>query len=311
MACQTGPVPKARRELFMPGRILLGTALLTCLASHSLVAAENGLVRLPPTTTTVPAVEPWTFQVMPLGLMYRSYLAGPKEPRIASFWSNQDDLGSLMDAAVGGRLGLLRFGTEDAVKPEGWQLDLEGGIQARLDLGTDSAPLLAVDFRVGFFSTWAQDQWQIKAGYYHISSHLGDEYLLLNPDARRINYLRDSLVLGAGYFWTERLRLYFETAYAVGAVGGAEPWEFQFGAEWAPACNTGLRGGPFTAINVDLREEIDFSGNLVLQAGWAWRRFPRGALMRIGLEYFSGYSDQYEFFDQVEDRFGWGLWADF
>ena len=60
-----------------------------------------------------------------------------------------------------------------------------------------------------------------------------------------------------------------------------------------------------------LREEVDFGGNMVVQAGWAWRRVPRGALFRIGLEYFTGKSDQYEFFDRTEHRLGWGIWADF
>ena len=36
------------------------------------------------------------------------------------------------------------------------------------------------------------------------------------------------------------------------------------GADWAPACNTGLRGAPFVALNGDLREEVDFGGNFVV-----------------------------------------------
>ena len=51
-----------------------------------------------------PSVEqPWTLQVMPTGLLYRSYLAGAKEPRFASFWSTDSDQGDLWDAALGGR----------------------------------------------------------------------------------------------------------------------------------------------------------------------------------------------------------------
>jgi hypothetical protein len=248
---------------------------------------------------------------MPLGLMYQSYLAGAQEPRFASYWNTEESVGERWDPAVGGRLGLLRYGTQGAVRPEGWQFDVEGGVFTRLNPHAESSPLLSADFRVGAPITWARGPWQLKTGYYHISAHLGDEFLLMNPGARRLNYTRDALLLGAGYFWTERLRLYGETAYALGASDGAEPWEFQFGADWAPARDTGLRGGPFAAINVHLREEVCFGGNVVLQAGWAWRRFPRGSLFRIGLEYFDGKSDQYEFFDRSEQRFGWGLWADF
>ena len=70
---------------------------------------------------------------MPSGLLYRSYLAGAKAPRFAAFWSGDDELGQIWDTSLGGRLGLLRYGTQDPVFPEGWQVDLEGGAQTRLD----------------------------------------------------------------------------------------------------------------------------------------------------------------------------------
>ena len=308
-------------------RGVLWSALLLCSIGSAAVRADELPARLPSTadysrgaapapllpadTFPSPAVEPWTLQVMPLGLMYRSYLAGAKEPRFASFWSTDRNLGKIMDTALGGRLGVLRYGTQDAVHPEGWQVDLEGGVQTRLDPYANSSPLIAADFRVGIPITWAKGRCQFKTGYYHVSAHLGDEYLLLNPGTRRLNYTRDAIMLGVGYFCTERLRLYAETAYAISSNDGAEPWEFQFGIDWAPAHDTGLWGAPFAAINGHLREEVDFGGNLVVQTGWAWRRFPRGSLFRIGIEYFNGQSDQYEFYDRSEQRFGWGLWADY
>lgn len=316
MPRRDAPVPRAGISVAMSRRLPWSVVLL-CLAHLGTTAADESATRLPPVAARVPvhvpsaAADKWTWQVMPLGLMYRSYLAGAKEPRIASFWSSDKELGALWDSALGGRLGLLRYGTQCGVRPEGWQVDIEGGVQTRLDQTADSSPLLSADFRFGLPVTWAKGRRQFKTGYYHVSSHLGDEYLLINPGARRLNYVRDAIMLGYGYFWTERLRLYAETAYAAGAHDGAEPWEFQFGADWAPAQDTGLHGAPFAAVNTHLREEVDFGGNFVVQSGWAWRRYPRGALFRIGIEYFNGKSDQYEFFDRSEQRLGWGLWADF
>jgi hypothetical protein len=253
----------------------------------------------------------WAWQVMPQGLIYRSYLASVKEPRFASVWSNDSQLGGIWDAALGGRLGLLRYGTQDDIFPEGWQIDIEGAAQSRLDPDGYSTPLLSTDFRIGIPVTYGRGRWQFKTGYYHISAHLGDEFLLMNPDARRLNYTRDSILLGVGWFCTERLRLYVETAYALSANDGAEPWELQYGMDWAPARDTGLRGAPFLAANAHLREEVDFGGHVVLQTGWSWRRNPRGSLFRVGIQYFKGKSEQYEYYDYSEERFGWGMWADF
>jgi len=265
----------------------------------------------PPGGYAVVVSEPWTLQVMPQGLLYRSYLAGVKEPRLTSVWSSDSRVGGLWDAALGGRLGVLRYGTQDPVTPEGWQVDLEGGSQTRLDPGGPSTPLLSVDFRVGIPVTYARGPWQFKTGYYHISSHLGDEFLLMNPSARRLNYVRDAVMLGVGYFCIEQLRVYGEIAYAVGVSDGAEPLECQYGLDWAPARDTGLRGAPFFAANAHLREELDFGGNIVLQTGWAWRRQARGSLFRVGVQYYKGKSEQYEYYDHHEERFGGGLWVDF
>jgi hypothetical protein len=254
--------------------------------------------------------QPWTRQVMPQGIIYESYMAGRKEPRFASFWNQNDTLGTTWDVALGGRIGLYRWGNDDPNWPEGWQLDLAGGVFPRLDPLAVSSPLIAGDYRVGFPITYGGEHWQFKIGYDHLSAHLGDEWLLLHPGIQRINYVRDGIVAGAGYFFAPELRLYGEVG--VSAVdGGAKPIELQFGFEWAQARDTGLRGGPFLAFNTDLRQEVDYGGNINVQWGWMWRKYARGSNFRIGGQYFYGKSDEFEFFRQTESQIGWGLWCDF
>jgi hypothetical protein len=270
--------------------------------------------------------ESWHWQVMPQGIIYQSYLAGPKEPRFASFFNHNTNgatavptafedvsgtIHTMWDAALGGRVGIVRYGNENPDWPEGWQLDMEGGVFPRLAPNLFSTPLIGDDFRFGVPLTYGGDRWELKIGYYHISAHLGDEYLLyVNPAANRINYVRDSAIFGAGYFLTPECRLYGEIGY--GAVdGGAKPVEMQFGFEWAHARDAGLRGGPFMAINGDLRQEVDYGGNINVQWGWMWRKTARGSNFRIGGQYFYGKSDEFEFFRQTESQLGWGLWCDF
>jgi hypothetical protein len=253
----------------------------------------------------------WHSQVLPQGIIYQSYLAGTKEPRFAT-WFNQNSLrGDMWDVTLGARAGIWRYGNDDPNWPEGWQVDIEGAVFPRLDPQGVSTPLIGDDYRFGIPLTYGGDRWEFKMGYYHISSHLGDEYVLyVDPNARRINYVRDSLILGAGYFFTPAIRTYGEIG--VGAVdGGAEPVEMQFGAEWVQARNTGARGGPFAAINTDLRQEVAYGGNVSVQFGWMWRQFARGPNVRIGAQYFYGKEDEYEFFHDTVSRFGWGIWYDF
>lgn len=255
----------------------------------------------------------YSWQVLPDGLMYRSYQAGPREPRIgtqiihnSTFIQNSE---AIWDGTVGGRRGLIRYGSRGRMMPEGWQLDIEGAAIVRLNLD-EERDVDASDFRFGVPFTWGQGNIRYKFAYYHLSSHLGDEFIVRNPGATRVNYVRDALLLGASYYANPNLRLYGEIGYAVYTAGGAEPLELQFGAEYSkPGC-TGIYGTPFFATNFHLREEIDFSGDWTTQAGWLWRG-ASGSVMRFGLHYMNGKSTQYQLFDTNEEQIGLGLWYDF
>lgn len=256
----------------------------------------------------VPA-EPWCWQILPNGLIYRSYLAGAKEPRFASAWAHERELGWIWDVALGGRVGLLRYGTQDSLWPEGWQLDIEGAALPRL-VQDNGWILMASDFRFGIPLTYGCGRFRTKFGYYHLSSHLGDEYMLLQPSVRRLNYARDAILWGNSFYWTNDLRLYAEAAWAFSIDDGAEPWEFQFGIDYSPARATGRQAAPFIAINGHLREELNFGGNLSLQTGYMWRG-PSGHMFRFGMQYYVGQSDQYEFFNRFENKIGFGIWYDY
>lgn len=253
--------------------------------------------------------EPWTTQLLPEGLIYRSYLAGVREPRIAGVWNNDYRQGWIWDIALGGRVGLLRYGTTDPIHPSGWELDLEGGAFPRLDMEHDQ-DLVATDYRVGVPLTYGTGRFQTKLAFYHLSSHLGDEYMVRYHTLSRINYSRNALVWGNSLFVTPSLRLYGEAAWSFYIDGGAKPWEFQFGADYSLPYATGLRGSPFVALNSYLRQEDDFGGHFVVQTGWQWRG-ESGQLFRMGMQYFAGSSDQLEIYTRYESKVGLGLWYDF
>ena len=247
--------------------------------------------------------------LMPHGLIYGSYLAGAKESRFRGVWNNERNDGDIWDITLGGRAGLVRYGGWENGRPVGWQLDLEGAGLVRLDID-ENYDVDAADFRFGVPLTWGDSRRQFKFAYYHLSSHLGDEFLLKNPGFPRLNYSRDVLVFGYSMYPCDLWRWYFEFGYGV-ATDVAKPWEFQFGVDYSPRGTTGLRGAPFAAVNGHLREEVDYGGNFVVQAGWAWRRSPVSGMFRTGVEYFNGKDDQFSFFDQSQQKVGFGLWYDY
>jgi hypothetical protein len=253
----------------------------------------------------------WSWQLLPEGLIYRSYLAGVHEPRMSAVYFYEFDRdGWLLDTAIGSRVGLLRHGTETDIRPEGFQIDLEAAAFPRLDPESEM-DLVSSDFRFGVPLTWGRGAYQVKVAYYHLSSHLADEFMLANGDVPRLNFSRDVIVLGNSYYLTTDLRIYGEAGWAFYSDGGSEPWEFQFGIDYSPLMPQFVRGSPFVALNGHLREEVDFGGNFVAQLGWQWRGKFTERLLRVGVHYLHGHSPQFQFFRDSEEQLGVGIWYDF
>ena len=204
---------------------------------------------------------------------------------------------------------MIRYGTTDPLWPEGWQLDVEAAAFPRLT-ADKYGDMISCDYRYGTALTHRRGRFETKLAYYHLSSHLADEYRYVLPWRPRINYSRFALVLGGAFYPWQSVRVYGEAGYGVYTDGGNEPWELQFGIDYSSVNPTGFRGSPFLAVHGYLREEADFGGNFVLQAGWQWRG-TTGRLARFGLHYMNGKSVQYQFFDEYEEQIGLGFWYDF
>jgi hypothetical protein len=148
--------------------------------------------------------EPWTWQILPTGLLYKLYLASDREPRVGSELVYQRNQGWLWDSTVGARVGLLRYGTANEFLPQGWQLDADAAAFPRLD---EDRNLVECDYRIGIPLTTRQGPWEQKISYVHTCSHIGDLYLLANPTFPRIDYTRDAVVWGLALYVTPDVRL--------------------------------------------------------------------------------------------------------
>lgn len=247
---------------------------------------------------------------LPEGFIYPSYLAGRKEPRMQTLFTHEDGYGWLWDITLGGRVPMYRYGTAGPIAPEGFQIDIEGAAMLRLDFERDRQ-LAATDYRAGLPLTYGTKHWQYKFAYYHISSHLGDNYLL-DGFREKKRYVRDELVVGLAWRPIEPVRIYGEVGWAFHVGDTTKPWEFQLGAEYSPVYRpqTAKTGTPFAAVHGHLFEELDFGGYLNLQIGWQWRS-RQNARFRFGVEFYDGCDDQFQFHALHQRKYGVGLWYDF
>ena len=252
----------------------------------------------------------WQAQILPKGTLYPAYLAGRKESRLQSIFTHDSNYGWLWDISLGGHVPLFRFGTIDSAQPEGFQIDMEGAALLRLDFERHRN-LAASDYRAGLPVTYGTKFWQLKTGYYHVSSHLGDNYLLDNYQ-KKVHYVRDEIFLGIALKPVSSVRLYGEAGWAFNVGETTSPWELQFGAEFSPQYSgeRTWRGTPFAAVHGHLFQELDFGGYVNSQIGWQWRRSDNG-LFRIGAEFYCGCDDQYQFHYTYQKKLGLGFWYDF
>ena len=252
----------------------------------------------------------WDWHFLPKGLLYQSYVAGEKEPRFSNAVLSESGGQTQWDSTLGWRLGLVRFGTARGTQPEGVQLDLEGGTFLRV-LPNQGNDLQSIDFRAGIPLTWREGPFQAKVAAYHIESHVGDDFLVKHPGFVPNNYDRTAVVFGLGYFVFDSLRLYSEVGWGISGSANDKPFEWQSGLEWSNPHATGLRGAPYFAANVHLREVTHGSGSVNVVAGWQWRRRQSDHVFRVGLQYFSGKNNQYSFLQENQQLFGFGARYDY
>ncbi|MCC9604321.1 DUF1207 domain-containing protein [Blastopirellula sp. JC732] len=256
----------------------------------------------------------YDFQLLPTGHIYKAHLANVQESRLSVKIGDLTGFrgSTILDGNLGGRFGVFRYGNHDPFLPQGVQWDVEGSAKVRLDIPED-VDVRSADFRAGTQLTWSYrdaPNHRTRFGYYHLSSHLGDEFLLKNPSFPRLNYSRDVLILGHSIYLSEKVRVYGQIGWAFYSTI-SEPWEFDFGFEWAPTRSTGIRGEPFFAIDGHLREEVNFGGSVTVQTGWAWVGDDSGHLLRMGLNYYNGNSSQLSFYQYWEQQVGFGIWYDY
>lgn len=306
------PVPKQTRSSTFRGQATGSLPPLRLESEYEEIDQESFYK---PVSSTAWTNRPWTWQLFPDGMLYQNYLAGVNESRLGGVWNYDEDLGWMWDITLGGRAPILRYGTKNAILPEGFQFDIEGSVHLRLDLENEME-MDSNDFRFGLPLSYGNKIWQVKGGYYHVSSHMGDERMLRLEAAgkphRRINYVREALAFGVSYRPFPALRFYAEADYAFDRGEFTKAWHFQFGAEYSsPFPSQGFRGAPFAAVNLLLLQEHNYDGSINVQAGWQWRG-PRNQLLRVGLQYFGGVSEQYEHIHVYrEHKIGIGLWYDF
>lgn len=296
--------------------VLVALVLLAVLAPGGAGGQDRSATSGKPSSESDPGSEPrrrWA--AFPREVLYPRYLADPDAPatgveiQLYTTTGIEQAGDRRQHVKLGGAFPLLR---RLESKPGGrrWQLRLDGGLDAQFD-PSNQTDNTGWDGNYGLMvtSSRADGGLALRFGTFHISAHLGDEWIL-RTGRERVGYRREELLAGAAWVWGQGRRVYLEGGWAYENLSPLqEPARVQTGFEvegsapWLPAA-----GGWYAALDLSAWEERDWRLDAGVQVGLVAR--PRGRAWRLGVVYRDGRVPLGEFFAETEAHFGLGLWTE-
>lgn len=251
--------------------------------------------------------------IFPVGDLFRPLVADPKQPQFfISFIEADTPTGHITGASVGygENFGLWRW---PGVRPgDGWQLNFTGGLFAQFNLDAPSSDLINADYNVGFVLTHRRGSYSARFRLYHQSSHLGDEFLLGQPNIQRINLSFEAVDAMLSHEW-DRWRVYGGLGYMIHRdPEELEPGYAELGAEYRGQRFRWDLGRMIGGIHLRSSEELDWdvavSAKVGIELGQA---DPGRRRVRLMAEYYNGPSPFGQFFDTDIEYVGVGVYFGF
>jgi hypothetical protein len=236
---------------------------------------------------------------------FRPFIADPRQVTFGVGWRfNDRTLGkNLIPVSFGNNFPIFRWIDIWCFRGD-LQLEIEGAVWAIFDPLHESSPLIDADYYVGFPLTYLFGDWAFRARGYHISTHIGDEFLLDHPHFDRRNPSIEAFDFYVSYQYTRDIRLYGgigwvacqDDSYRVGPFYAQVGSEIRFsGLGYRDYCNR-LYGEPFFAMDFYYQSHFKHHINSTFALGYEWGKVSGiRRKFRIFLEYHDGYSVEGQF----------------
>ncbi len=208
--------------------------------------------------------------------------------------------------SLGSRLPLYRW---DVVRGH-LQADIEGSVWALFAfkkpsgwLG-DASTLLNADYYMGFITSYAYGNLSLQLRFWHMSSHLGDEFLVLYPEIWRKNVSIEGIDIFASYAIVSQVRLYLGIGCVYHSFKDSkfDPFYLEYGAEIRPIGSIGIaknvRLQPFIAIHLKNWQNNHFAvnGNYSIGIEFAASRDSFRPKMQLYFTFSHGPSQEGQFY---------------
>jgi hypothetical protein len=252
-------------------------------------------------------------------VLYQPMIADPREPLYSATFRLGDRIMGKYVIAVsfGDTFPIFRwrnvFGGGDL------EIDIQAGVWSDFKMGAYNNPnheiseLVTTDYLVGIPLSYAIDRWSFRLRIYHISSHLGDEFLVNHPGYDRKNPSMEAIDFFSSYQITDGIRIYFGPGWVFHSddTYHLAPFYFEWGGEFRMFGHSDyyhrIYGTPFLAIFMRNWQacHFQFDGNALL--GYEWSKLQGvGRKVRVYIQAFKGYSEG-QFFKERTAYMGVGF----
>jgi hypothetical protein len=244
-------------------------------------------------------------QALPVDELFEPLMADPRQPQFSIKYHSYNAREGFNAASVsfGDYFGFASgFLGSRGIS----QIGLQGAVFAVFNLDSDSFDLVNADYWLGIPVSYRYGAWSFLSRIYHQSSHLGDEFLLGNPDLERVNLSYEDWEVLASYDW-RNWRVYGGGGVILHSEPDLDPLHAQLGLEYR-------RPGFFrnwqlvAAMDWQTSQEQEWKRNRSYQVGFAFDRQSRE--IRFMLEYYRGFSPNGQFYDDRLEYTGLGVYFD-
>lgn len=249
----------------------------------------------------------------PVGDPFKPLLADPKQPQFFFSFLRMKAANTRANVAAvgyGENFGLVKWLGE---RPgDGTQISLNAGLFAQFNLSTPSANLVNADYTVGLALSKRVGSWSGRLNVYHLSSHLGDEFILDDPNIERVNLSLIGAEALASYDW-EHWRVYGGGGYLL----HRNPEDIQrglarVGMEYRATERLWELGRPVAGLDVHSIEAQDWDTGISFKAGFEFGQpEPGRRSARLLAEAYKGFAPFGQFYNTEIQYYGMGFYLGF
>ncbi len=257
--------------------------------------------------------------------LFRPLMADMKQPRFYMSYRRVRFQGTALPAEQQGNdinAGVVGFGGNFGIWARrqrggcnGIQINLHAGVFSQFNLSKSSVDLINSDFVVGLPLTLRHGRLSARMRLFHQSSHLGDEFLLHNPEVSRVDIsfeAYDMLLSVEGGWW----RFYGGGGrllhHTTDLRPGSAQWGFELcGSGWSWTLLRQARMKPVLAADFKTFEERDWGVTLSSKGGVEMKSLIGPQRFRFLLVYLRGFVPFGQFFNTENiDNFGMEIQLD-